>query len=392
MQRTQRVQRTTADELHARPTGGRGSGGVDGRGIADSRLLPDDEFLALWDAIIVDQHVKERLLAYAWLNFTLRGQVPRADLPFHGILLLAGVPGTGKTSLAKGLAARAAQALSSDERTPLYLEVDPHALTSAALGKIQRAVTDLLGTTIAEQAQQHPLIVLLDEVETLAADRTKLSLEANPVDVHRATDAVLTQVDALAEVYPQVLFLATSNFPQALDAAFVSRADFVVTLEVPAPDACRAILTAAVKALAARYPALAALPADPAFTEAVSACVGLDGRQIRKVVIRACALRKETALDLERLTAHDLVVAAHLVQQEIGAIAQFATGSASLASSASTDDASNDARSPRSPLGTQGAVAPSTTRRPTRPAPALQKAIRRKEDADDTEDSEGATA
>ena len=28
--------------------------------------------------------------------------------------------------------------------------------------------------------------MLLDEVETLAADRSKLSLQANPVDVHRA--------------------------------------------------------------------------------------------------------------------------------------------------------------------------------------------------------------
>jgi hypothetical protein len=37
-----------------------------------------------------------------------------------------------------------------------------------------------------------PLIVLLDEVETLAADRDKPSLEANPIDVHRATHAVST--------------------------------------------------------------------------------------------------------------------------------------------------------------------------------------------------------
>lgn len=65
---------------------------------------------------------------------------------------------------------------------------------------------------LAEESSTNPCIVLLDEVETLAADRSKMSMEANPVDVHRATDAVLTQLDQLAAEYPQLLFIATSNF------------------------------------------------------------------------------------------------------------------------------------------------------------------------------------
>ena len=82
--------------------------------------------------------------------------------------------------------------------------------------------------------------MLLDEVETLAADRSKMSMEANPVDVHRATDAVLTQLDQLAADYPQLLFLATSNFAGAIDEAFLSRADLVVTIDLPTPEACKA--------------------------------------------------------------------------------------------------------------------------------------------------------
>ena len=70
---------------------------------------------------------------------------------------------------------------------------------------------------------------MLDEVETLAADRSKMSMEANPVDIHRATDAVLVQLDMLAEQNPQLLFVATSNFPQAVDSAFTSRCDLVLT-------------------------------------------------------------------------------------------------------------------------------------------------------------------
>jgi hypothetical protein len=46
------------------------------------------------------------------------------------------------------------------------------------MGKTQKAVTELFGQTIAEHAQAGPTFVLLDEVETLAVDRNKLSLEA----------------------------------------------------------------------------------------------------------------------------------------------------------------------------------------------------------------------
>jgi hypothetical protein len=95
--------------------------------------------------------------------------------------------------------------------------VDAGTLTSAAMGKTQRAVSELFSQSIAEAATGGPVIVLLDEVETLAADRFKMSLEANPIDVHRATDAVLVQLDLLAEQNPRLLFVATSNFPQAVD-------------------------------------------------------------------------------------------------------------------------------------------------------------------------------
>jgi pachytene checkpoint protein 2 len=288
---------------------------VDAIGVLDSRTLPDSEFISQWDAVIVDSQQKDRLLSQAILNFTLREKVNRANLPLHGLIVLHGPPGTGKTSLARGLAARTAEAVGTIGQFR-YIEVEPHALTGAALGKSQRAIRDLLGQTIAEQANRGPLIVLLDEVETLAADRGRMSLDANPIDVHRATDAVLAQLDQLAANYPHLLFIATSNFTRAVDGAFLSRADLIENIGMPGPEACRSILKAAVDELSRAFPTTANIPRDADFEQAAKHCIGLDGRRIRKLVISACARDKQTAIDPNRLTATAILQAAKQAQHE----------------------------------------------------------------------------
>lgn len=280
--------------------------------ILDKRNLPDPDFLALWETIILNQEIKDRLLSQAILNFTLRTKISRAVIPLHGVILLVGAPGTGKTSLARGLAARTAQ-VASNLGQFLYIEVEPHALASAALGKSQKAVTELLGGTIAEYAASQPLIVLLDEVETLAADRSKLSLEANPIDVHRATDAVLAQLDQLAMKYPKLLFIATSNFPKAIDNAFLSRSDLILTIDLPTPEACRSILINTLEGLGNVFPKVKKLAADPALEKAIELCNGLDGRRIRKLVASACTFTKEVALDPNKLTMKDII---HAIEHE----------------------------------------------------------------------------
>ena len=286
------------------------------KGIVADHALPHEPFSGLWDAILLDDDQKSRIQAQALLSFTLRGRTDASLLPLHGLIVLVGPPGTGKTSLARGLATRTAEAFPGDHRFR-YLEVEPHALASAGLGRSQQGVRKLLHEVIGERAEQGPLIVLLDEVETLAADRAKLSLEANPIDVHRATDAVLAGVDHLAASYPHLLFVATSNFPQAIDDALLSRADLVEHVPLPGPQTAQAILTSAVNELIRVYPAAAGLLDDPAFPEAAHACAGLDGRQIRKLVVSACRFDKRTALDPGLLTASDLLRAAEQAQRGV---------------------------------------------------------------------------
>jgi SpoVK/Ycf46/Vps4 family AAA+-type ATPase len=279
------------------------------KGIQNCRALPDVALGKLWDSIIVDEQAKAQLLSQAVLNYTVRSKVDRTVLPLHGVILLVGEPGTGKTSLARGLAHRTAVSFPKSSGFRL-LEVEPHSLTSSAMGKTQRAVSDLFSQAIAESATVGPTIVLLDEVETLAASRSKMSLEANPIDLHRATDAVLVQLDLLAEEHRQLLFIATSNFPDAVDSAFTSRCDLVMTIPLPDEEACRRILTDCLVGLGRTYSSIAALAKAPGFDRCASAFVGLDGRAIRKTVANALASTPETAMDPNQVTIEHLLSAA----------------------------------------------------------------------------------
>lgn len=271
----------------------------------------------LWASIVTDHHIKERLFRTALLALKLRRDLPFTTTALHGLVLLYGPPGTGKTTLARGLAEELAGVIPSGKVR--LIEVNPHGVMSAEHGQSQQLVMELLCDHVPALADDgQPTVVLLDEVESMCVARSAASLAANPADVHRATDAVLTALDRNTAQHPHIITVATSNFTEALDEAFKSRADDAILLPLPDAEAIATILRVTLTGFAVAYPKLAQLASNAEIGRMAESLLGLDGRQVRKAVTDAMKLHPGTVLDPNSLTVADLsaAAAAHAERKE----------------------------------------------------------------------------
>uniref|UniRef100_A0A672MS23 Pachytene checkpoint protein 2 homolog n=1 Tax=Sinocyclocheilus grahami TaxID=75366 RepID=A0A672MS23_SINGR len=167
---------------------------------ANHWLLPADDHLLDYVSTTIffsDRNVDSNLIAW------------------NRVVLLHGPPGTGKTSLCKGLAQKLSIRLSGRYAHSQFVEINSHSLFSKWFS----------GVRLDPSALKR----FLRSVESLTAG-------TEPSDAIRVVNSVLTQLDQIKR-HPNVVILTTSNVTEKIDLAFVDRADIKQYIGHPSASA-----------------------------------------------------------------------------------------------------------------------------------------------------------
>jgi cytidylate kinase len=260
--------------------------------------LPCVDFEGAWESLIFDdEETKSALSRYAAaaLLFGDRG-VDAQLISWNRVVLLHGPPGTGKTTMCKALAQRLSIRFNHLYSNSILVEVNAHSLFSRWFSESGKLVSKLFGKIQELLEDQETLVfVLVDEVESLAATRKSAANGAEPSDAIRVVNALLTQLDALKK-WPNAVVLTTSNITEAIDVAFVDRADIKCYIGPPGERARYEILRSCVNELIRCDLVQGDFPLEYASTEGndasdascslrqvAQACDGLSGRALRKL-------------------------------------------------------------------------------------------------------------
>ncbi|XP_049849547.1 uncharacterized protein LOC126319889 isoform X1 [Schistocerca gregaria] len=259
--------------------------------------LPSLSLHGLWESLLFEFSVKNYLMSYAStaLTFTLM-QVDSQIVTWNRVVLLHGPPGTGKTSLCKALAHRLSIRFCNQFREFQLIEINAHSLFSKWFSESGKLVMKVF-RNIREltEDRQRFVCVLIDEVESLTAARTRAVSGSEPSDALRAVNAMLTELDRLKSI-PNVMILTTSNITEAIDQAFLDRADIVQYIGPPGVKARHEILSSCVSELLKRgiiyvnggaqgdYLSKMASDTEKDLLTKVAICSeGLSGRAIRRL-------------------------------------------------------------------------------------------------------------
>lgn len=134
-------------------------------------------------------------------------------------ILLTGLPGTGKTLLAKAVA---------HECGVNFISVKGPALLSKCVSGPESGIREIF----KKAKQSSPCIIFFDELDAIAQPR---GVSGDSRVTERIISQLLTELDGIEEL-KGVVVLAASNRPDIIDPALLRAGRFDLQLELPIPD------------------------------------------------------------------------------------------------------------------------------------------------------------
>ncbi|XP_017764304.1 PREDICTED: pachytene checkpoint protein 2 homolog [Eufriesea mexicana] len=218
--------------------------------VSSHWILPTKEFHYLWESLYFDSTIKNDLLHFVETAMIFADHNINTNIiSWNKVVLLHGPPGTGKTSLCKALAQKISIRLGKRFSHSEFVEINSHSLFSKWFSESGKLVMKLFSEIKSLVENSDALVcILIDEVESVAHTRKFCNNGTEPTDSIRVVNALLTQLDQIKQ-YPNVLILTTSNLSEAIDLAFVDRADIKQYIGHPTNQAIYKIYTSCLKEL-----------------------------------------------------------------------------------------------------------------------------------------------
>jgi SpoVK/Ycf46/Vps4 family AAA+-type ATPase len=194
--------------------------------------LPHDAWRQFGKNLVLPYQTRKILLRYTDYRLTYG-----ATDGCYGVLTLNGPPGTGKSDTVRWVADTTIR-MHRTRGNAVVIHAD--ALVDQHLGNSQKLVAKLFAD-LKGAASRSPLVVILDDAETLCLSRAQSLANGDPSDVSKATTALFQGIDKLRFTSNALLFF-TMNMEGVVDRAIASRSDLVLPFRLPTTSERRTML------------------------------------------------------------------------------------------------------------------------------------------------------